>query len=370
MSTCFLRCTIMRSTSLKAVASRFGCAPWAGGNHPECSAFCRRWNVCHVAVNASSIAMKKFFVCAALFLFSTIGVGAELRIANLLLSPEQKPNVEVVFAAPVNGTVSLAAPDGWRIVPAATDPKRAVFTVAQGKPNEENSYRLSVAVQRPDGSTFQHAQDVRVATAPNSNLDVVGPNEHGAATADWGHAIPCSVKIDDSVVRIHTVWNRRRLSLLVGVDNLQLAPLSAVQIALGAVRSDKAFGELYHFLLFADETGKGRLVSLNDRPNDSPQRLPEVDASKAFAWKHCETVWFEAAIPFAAIPAIRPGEGRELTLAFLIHDAAKKTVLDWGRTCLLPNETTEKWLRWQGDSIGNTVLTAPRSEWGLCSSKF
>jgi len=312
--------------------------------------------------------MKHFYLFVPLLLFSTAIVAAELRIANLMLSPEQKPNVEVVTKTPIGGSLSLSAPEGWKIVPetidATTDQKRFVFTVAQGKPTEKNSYPFSVTVKQRNGTTSQHQQDVRVATAPNSNLDVAGPSEHGIA-ADWSHAIPNSVTVDGKHVQIHSVWNRRRLSLLVGVDDMKLvAPRTAVQIAIGSVRSDKTFGELYQFLLFADETGKGRLISLKD--SDSS----DVDASKAFVWKHEKTVWFETSIPFAAISAIRPGEGRELTLSYLIHDAEDKKVLDWGRTCLLPNENDEKWIRWSGDSIGNAVLTVPRSEWGLCSSKF
>ena len=341
--------------------------------------FYRRWNEREPgqSLRAGTVVpvytMKRCCLFVSLFLFST-AAGAELRIANLLLSPEQKPNVEVVTKTPINGSVSLSAPEGWKIVPetitATSDLKRFVFTVAQGRPNEQNVYALSVK----DGTTVLHRQEVRVATAPNSNIDVVGPNEHGITAVDWSHAIPNSVTVHDKQVRIHTVWNRKRLSLLVGIDDMKFvpantdAPFTAVQFAVGSVRSDKTFGELYQFLLFADATGKGRLVSLND--GDSPRNSPDVDASKTFVWKHERTIWFETAIPFAAIPSVKPGEGRELTLSFLLHDADGKMVLDWGRTCLLPNENDERWCRWQGDSIGNTVLSTPRSEWGLCSSKF
>jgi len=321
--------------------------------------------------------MKKCYLVVSLFLCSTAivvtGVGAdELRIANLLLSPEQKPNVEVLSTVPIEGAVRVSAPEGWRISPetiTATGQKRFVFTVAQGRPSDKNEYALAVTVQRLGDTTFLHRQNVRVATAPNSNLDVAGPNEQGVAAADWSYAIPNVAMVQDKQVRIHTVWNRRCFSLLVGVDDLELVPTeTAVQIALGSVKSDKTFGELYQFLLFGDEAGKGHLVSLNN--DKSPRTLPDTDTSKAFVWKQKNTVWFEMAIPFTAIPAIRPGEGRELTLSFLIHNAEGKTVLDWGRTCLLPNENAEKWCRWKGDSIGNTALTMPRAEWGLCSSKF
>jgi len=322
--------------------------------------------------------MKNFFVFLTLFLFSTVASGTEWRIANLLLSPEQKPNIEVVSETPIDGVVSLIAPEGWKIVPetidATTDQKRFVFTVAQGRPNENNTYPLSVERRRRDGTLLRLDQEVRVATAPNSNLDVAGPNDQGVATENWNHAIPLSVVVGDKPIRVHSVWNRRRLSLLIGIDDLQLvsaekdSPFTAVQIALGSVRSDKTFGELYQFLLFADDAGKGRLVALKE--DGSPENLPNIDASQTFVWKHGKTLWFETAIPFAAIPAIRPGEGRELTLSFLIHDAANRTVLDWGRTCRLPDEKNEKWFRWQGNVIGNAVLATPRAEWGLCSSKF
>jgi len=314
--------------------------------------------------------LKSFPLFALLFFMTSPTIGADLRIANLLLSPEQKPNVEVISETPISGIVNLIAPEGWRIVPEAIlaepDQRRFVFTVAQGKPNERNVYSLSVKVRRPDGTALEHTQDVHVATAPNSNLSVTGPNDQGVAATNWDHAIPLFVTIGDHPVQIRTVWNRRQLSLLVGVENMVLAPFTGVQIAVGSVRSDKTPGELYQFLLFADETQAGRLVSLPGNLED----LPKVDVSQAFVWQLENTVWFEAAIPFAAIPAIRPGEGRELTLSFLIHDAQNKTVLDWGRICLLPNESAEKWFRWKGDSIGDKALTTPRSEWGLCSSKF
>jgi len=332
--------------------------------------------------------MKHCYLFIPLFLFSTVTFGAELRIANLLLSPEQKPNVEVVSDVPLDGMVSLTAAEGWKIVPETIDAtdgqKRFVFTVAQGRPNEKNSYDLTVEVRRSDGSTLRHARQVHVATAPNSNLDVAGPNDHGVAAGDWSHAIPYFTSIDDTNIQIHSVWNRRRLCLLVGVDGMKLvpattvspdspdSPFTAVQIAIGSVRSDKSFGELYQFLLFADATGGGHLIALPGE--DSFGIFSNDDATKTFVWKHGKTLWFETAIPFAAIPAIRPGEGRELTLSFLIHDAENSAVLDWGRNCLLPNEndekSSEKWIRWKRNSIGDTVLTAPRSEWGLCSSKF
>ena len=324
--------------------------------------------------------MKFYSFFVALLLISNAAVGADLRVANLLLSPEQKPNIEVLFESPVDGVVSLVAPEGWRIVPetitAVTNQKRFVFTVAQGKPNETNVYPISVVVRHSDGTTLHHTQKVHVATAPNSNLEVAGPNDQGVAAGNWGHAIPYSVDLKNNRIHIHAVWNRRHLSLLVGIDDMNLipaekdSPFTAVQIALGSVRSDKTFGELHQFLLFADETGTGRFIALQDNQGDSPQNMPNVDASQIFVWQHEKTVWFEAAIPFAAIPAIRPGEGRELTLSFLVHEAENKTVLDWGRNCLLPNENLEKWFRWKGNYIGNAELAVPRSEWGLCSSKF
>jgi len=322
--------------------------------------------------------MKNFFVFSFLFLCSATIFGTELRIASLVLSPEQKPNIEVVAETPINGTLSLAPPEGWKIVPptitAVADQKRFVFTVVEGRPNEKNSYPISVTVQRHDGTVLQHRQNVCVATAPNSSLVIAGPNDQGNAVESWDHAIPCSVTVHGKPIRIHTVWNRKRLCLLVEINDVEFVhakndqPFTAVQIALGAVRSDKTLGELYQFLLFADEIGRGHLVSLKNA--DSPPSLPDIDASQTFVWKHENTLRWETAIPFAAIPAIKPGEGRELTLSFLIHDAANKTVLDWGQTCLLTNESVEKWCRWKGDSIGNTILTVPRSEWGLCSSKF
>jgi hypothetical protein len=211
-------------------------------------------------------------------LVSTIVVADDLRIANLLLLPEQKPNVEIVAETPINGMVNLSGPDGWNIVPktitATVVQKRFVFTVAEGRSNEKQSYPFSLTVQRKDGSTLQHIQHVCVATAPNSNLVIAGPNNGGVIAESWSHAIPCSATVHDKLIRIHSVWNRKRLCLLVEIDDMELVPVekdspfTSVQIALGAVRSDKTLGELYQFLLFADATGKGRLVSLTK--DDSP----------------------------------------------------------------------------------------------------
>ena len=313
-------------------------------------------------------------------LFANAAMGTDLRIANLLLSPEQKPNIEVIFETPIGGEVSLTCPEGWRVVPEAItaepNQRRFVFTVAQGKPNEKNEYPLSVEVRRTDGTTVHYSQNVHVAAAPNSNLEVAGSNDSGIVAEDWKHAIPFASNLRENPIQIYTVWNRKRLGLLIGIENMKLVsakrefPFTAVQIALGSVRSDKTFGELYQFLLFSDEAGAGRLVSLSGHQEDSPGHLPNVAVSQAFVWQQEKTVWFEAAIPFAAIPAIKPGEGRELTLSFLIHDAENGTVLDWGKICRLPDENLEHWFRWKGDSLGKTIPAAPRCEWGLCSSKY
>ncbi len=323
--------------------------------------------------------MMKRMLLLLLILFPVAASAAEpWRLSNLPLSPEQKPNIEVLPTTTLEGELRPIGPDGWRFVPesiqVAPDQKRLVFTVAQGKPDPKNIYPVAVELKKPNGETVRRDHRIFVTTAPNSRLDVRGPDENGNTAEQWNDAIAVPWTESERSATIKTVWNRKRFSVLLEIEGLELTPFdgkkpsTAVQVAIGSLQTDRSPGELYQFLAFADGQ-EGRLVSLSS-PDRGPSEYPMVVDSKTFVWKRDKTVFFEISIPFSVLKAIRPGEGREFTMSLLVHDPTRGEVRDWGRICSAPKEKSETWIRWKGDSIAETPLTAPRTGWCLCSSKY
>ena len=80
---------------------------------------------------------------------------------------------------------------------------------------------------------------------------------------------------------------------------------------------------------------------------------------------------YECAIPFAAIPKIRPAVGREIRFSVLVHDPDGTGIRDWGKAAGLWPEQRNRfaWCEW--DSVKWTADPPYDSkvEFGLCSSK-
>jgi len=84
-----------------------------------------------------------------------------------------------------------------------------------------------------------------------------------------------------------------------------------------------------------------------------------------------KTTVYECAIPFSAMPRIRPDTGREICFSVLIHDPDDTGLRDWGRAAGLWRSQRNKyaWCSWRGVKWNDEPPYDNKIEWGLCSSK-
>ena len=87
--------------------------------------------------------------------------------------------------------------------------------------------------------------------------------------------------------------------------------------------------------------------------------------------RHGDTTHYEWAIPFAAMPKIRPDIGREICVSVLVHDPDGTGLRDWGKAAGLWAEQRNPlaWCAWGSTTWGDNPPFDGKIEWGLCSSK-
>ena len=150
-----------------------------------------------------------------------------LRIENFTVPPATGPlafvTVKNLLAEPYAGSLSLTAPEGWRIAPAEREVQlepgqvaRVAFTVEQARATVDNSYSCE-ARATGHGTTVVHRRDVVVASAPYFKPVIDGD------PADWQDAIPVTFLTGGKQTVVRTFWNRRSFSLLVAVEEDHLS---------------------------------------------------------------------------------------------------------------------------------------------------
>ena len=80
---------------------------------------------------------------------------------------------------------------------------------------------------------------------------------------------------------------------------------------------------------------------------------------------------YECAIPFAAVPTIRPAVGREIAFSVLVHDPDGTGIRDWGKAAGLWPEQRNRfaWCEWGSVKWNDDPPYDSKVEFGLCSSK-
>ncbi len=80
---------------------------------------------------------------------------------------------------------------------------------------------------------------------------------------------------------------------------------------------------------------------------------------------------YECAIPFAAIPTVRPAVGREIRFSVLVHDPDGTGIRDWGEAAGLWPEQRNRlaWCMWDSVKWKDDPPYDSKVEFGLCSSK-
>ena len=318
-----------------------------------------------------------------------------LRITNMGVTPAHMPSVTVwvknMSGAAYEGSVRLELPDGWRASVPAQDVSLAPgevtgvrFTLHDAKNREENRYPLT-AVAQGAGQEVRRSQEIVCASAPYFKPNIDGKVD------DWEDAIPVTFVTKGKSTTICTFWNRRQLSVLVGVEEENLipqgddGPFDAVQIALSQQNTKTSTSvddeaTRHEFLLTADGAGQGgrcfRLAEpgtkLSATQADRNLSELEIEDPKLAVWREGNTTYYEWGISFRSLSGIRPSEGREFFLSVLVHDPDGTGLRDWGEAAgLWPSQRNQlAWSKWPGAKWRDDSPMDNKLEWGMCSSKY
>lgn len=325
-----------------------------------------------------------------------------LWVESLPVPPSSQPlvNVQVrnLLSAPYQGTVSLKAPEGWRIAPAvrevALEPgevRRVAFNVEKGLSVEANRYPVEVSATGA-GATVRRKQEVFCATAPYYKPTIDGD------VADWTDAVPVTFTTDGKKTVIRTFWNRQKFCILVAVeeaaltgyqapltDNEDQQPFDGVQIAITPQDATTDRGpddpaERFEFLLAAaGGEGPGKCFRLAQPTTRLAEAGGNVlgpmtyDKAEIFVRRKDGVTYYECSLPFAPMrDRIRPSEGREFFFSVLVHDPDGTCLRDLGAAAGLAPElpSAVAWSPWPGASWGPQPPLDNKIPWGLCASKY
>ncbi len=333
------------------------------------------------------------------------GDPVALRLESLTVAPPHQPlavvDIKNLQDGPYQGTVTLEAPDGWRIAPdkqpvslGAGETKRVSFRTEGGLNLAVNSYPFTVsasAVTKAGGRTIVRKQNISCASAPYFKPTIDGD------PAEWKDAIPVAFLVGGKKTVLSTYWNRRQFCILVAVEEDKLVRrgtsgcfdavyVDAVQVALspqdtktGKSPDDEA--NRFEFLFVATGSGtNGKCFQLAEPGMKLAEAAKcrsldglEYEKAQAAVSRTGSITYYECSIPFRPMRSkIRPSEGREFFFSVLVHDPDGTGIRDWGQAAgLWPSQRNAlAWSKWQGAKWGEKPPFDNKLEWGLCSSKY
>jgi hypothetical protein len=322
-----------------------------------------------------------------------------LRVESLTVPPSTGPlmfvDVKNLLDVTYEGSVSIRAPEGWRIVPAQRDValkpgemKRVPFTIEKGRNAEANSYPFEVSASGA-GATVIRRQNIACASAPYFKPTIDGD------PVDWKDAIPITFSTGGKKTRIGTFWNRRRFAILVAVEEDELIRygdasqekgFDGVQVALSPQesstgRSPEQQATRFEFLLVAtDDETVGKCFQLAT-PGMKLAEAAKVRKLGPLVYEDAEVAvrrkdgitYYECSLPFRPMrEQIRPSEGREFFMSVLVHDPDGTGIRDWGRAAgLWPSQRNPlAWSRFPSAQWGEQPPFDNKLHWGLCTSKY
>ncbi len=289
-------------------------------------------------------------------------------------------------------TIEPKFPAGWQWTPRnreVTLPpgevKRLPFTIEKASDAKSNRYAIEITVIQGSDKAV-HKQNVACASAPYFKPKIDGNFK------DWADAIAATFTTAGKKTVVSTYWDKRNFYLYVQVEEDKLcsyrknaARVDAVQFALAprnavTASAPQAKVQRSEFLI-VDVGGmfaKDRCFQLIEPGQELSvtQELRSLDTmgfkdAKVVVKRQGQITHYECAIPFAAIPTIRPAVGREITFSVLVHDPDGTGIRDWGKAAGLWPEQRNRfaWCMW--DSVKWTADPPydSRVEFGLCSSK-
>lgn len=320
-----------------------------------------------------------------------------LRAAHFTVPPSTGPVSHVLIKnltdQSYQGTIRLKLPTSWSanktdwtVTLNPHETKQLPFVLENAIDLESNRYPVEILAQGP-GGRVAHKQDAVCTSAPFFKPKIDGK------TQDWADAIPVTFSHQGKKTMISSYWNQDQFCLLVEVEEdkhigyrkkASAGGFDAIQFALfpkGAVtgRQPAEKAQRYEFLIIgAASRFSADKCFLLISPADTlsltqmPRKLADLSCkeAKVVVKRRKNLTLYECAIPYAVIPKIRLGVGREIGLALLVHDTQGTGIRDWSEAMNLwatPNPLA--WCTIDRIPWGNYSPQVNRITWGLCSSK-
>jgi len=328
-------------------------------------------------------------------LLAGAAVGAEIavRAENFTVPPSSGPLTHILVRNLGDTTSAVTVepkyPDGWRWTPkqrtASIEPgqtQRLAFAIEKAADVESNRYAIEITI-RSGSETKVHGQQIVCASAPYFKPKIDGKFK------DWADAIPATFTTKDKKTVVSTYWNKKQFCLYVQVEEDELssykkgaAQIDAVQFAVATSKattptSPNSKAQRYEFLLV--DSGKRdkcfALIKPDQQLSTALLQRPldplEFKDAEVIVKRKGRITHYECAIPFAAMPLIRPDVGRQIAFSILVHDGDGTGVRDWGKAAGLWPEQRNRfaWCRWGSADWPGETLYDSKLEWGLCSSK-
>jgi len=326
------------------------------------------------------------------------GASPSVRVHNFVVNPSTGPTTSITVkntrTTPFAGTLAARFPAGWQVTPgnhelrlAAGETRQLPFTVEKAVETfATNGYPVAVTIEGP-GATQAVTQNVVWASAPYFKPKIDGK------TSEWKDAVPIRWCTAGKRTFVSLYWNRKQFCLLAQVEEKRLIGLGkskendgidAIQFAVspaGAATGGKdADRSARHEFLLTDSGklwGKDRCFALlkpgmelgTARSAGKLEDLGFADAEVAVRRSGGTTV-YEAAIPFKAMPELRPTAGREFCFSLLVHDPDGTGIRDLGVLFNLDDSRRPPlaWCAWEHARWGNYVPFDNKVEFGFCSS--
>ena len=334
--------------------------------------------------------------CVAVVGTVTAAPNVVVRAENFTVPPATGPVTYILARntgdAECRVTIEPKFPDGWQWTPANRDvtlapgeTKRLPFTIEKATETKSNLYSVEITVAR-DSEKMIHRQDVVCASAPYFTPKIDGKFE------EWSDAIPFTFMTAGKETAVSTYWDKSNFYLYVQVEEDELNGykknadrVDAVQFALAASdaatpSNAKSESQRSEFLIVhvGGFFGKdkcfqliepGRELSVTQQQRDlEPLQLEDAQASVKRKGK---ITHYECAIPFSAVPTIRPAVGREIRFSVLVHDPDGTGIRNWGKAAgLWPGQRDRfAWCKWAPAKWPAELPHDGKVEFGLCSSK-
>lgn len=321
-----------------------------------------------------------------------------VRAHNFVVNPSTGPTTTITVrntrAQVFSGSLTARFPAGWKATPeghaldlTAHESRELPFAIEQAADaRATNAYAIVIAVEG-GGARQTVTQSVVWAGAPYFKPDIDGNAK------EWKDAVPIRWAGGSKRTTVSLYWNKKQFCVLAQVEEDRLVGfgkrsadggMDAVQFAIapaGAVTgTNNADKSTRHEFLVADAGkmwGKDRCFALMSpgRELGVARQARELgnlafDAAEVAVKRSGKTTVYEVAIPFKAMPELRPTAGREFCFSLLVHDPDGTGVRDLGALMNLGESERNPlaWCTWEHARWGDKPPFDNKVEFGFCSS--